>query len=180
MAGHTNAVMGLAFSPDEKRLVSISSDQTARLWDGETGQLIAVLRGHTGRLTGIAFNPHGTRVVTSSYDRTMRLWDAQSGELITVLRGHHDATMLPAYSSDGCRLVSFSTDGTVRVWDMDLIERNVGLRGTRASSTTWRFAPTVQSCLGGVGRDGAALESGDGPTDRDISQRFRDCFVRGV
>ena len=38
MAGHTNTVIGLAFSPDGKRLASISSDQTARLWDGETGQ----------------------------------------------------------------------------------------------------------------------------------------------
>jgi len=65
MAGHINPVTGLAFSPDEKRLASISSDQTARLWDGETGQLIAVLRGHTGRLTGVAFNHHCTHMVTS-------------------------------------------------------------------------------------------------------------------
>jgi WD40 repeat protein/predicted Ser/Thr protein kinase len=128
MPGHTNAVMGLAFSPDEKRLASISSDQTARLWDGESGQLIAVLRGHSGRLTSVAFNPDGTRLVTSSYDRTMRLWDAKTGELITVLRGHRDAAMSPAYSFDGSRLISSSTDGTVRVWDMNLVERNVGLR----------------------------------------------------
>ncbi len=128
MAGHSNAVMSLAFSPDEKRLASISSDQTARLWDGETGQSIAVLRGHTGRLTSVAFKPDGTRLVTASHDRTMRLWDATSGELITVLRGHHDAAIFPAYTFDGSRLISSSTDGTVRVWDMNLVERNVGLR----------------------------------------------------
>jgi eukaryotic-like serine/threonine-protein kinase len=128
MAGHTNAVMGLAFSPDDQRLASISSDQTARLWDGQTGHLIAVLRGHTGRLTSVAFNPNGRRLVTSSYDRTMRLWDAETGELITVLRGHRDAAHIPAYSFDGSRLISSSTDGTVRVWDTDLVERNVGLR----------------------------------------------------
>jgi WD40 repeat protein len=128
MAGHANAVMALAFSPDEKRLASISSDQTARLWDGQTGQLIAVPRGHTGRLTSMAFSPDGTRLVTASYDRTMRLWDATSGELVTVLRGHRDAAIFPAYSFDGSRLVSSSADGTVRAWDMNLVERNVGLR----------------------------------------------------
>ena len=74
LAGHRNAVTGLAFSPDEKRLASISSDQSARLLDGETGRLIALLRGHTGRLTSVAFSPDSRRVVTSSYDRTIRLW----------------------------------------------------------------------------------------------------------
>jgi WD40 repeat protein/predicted Ser/Thr protein kinase len=141
MPGHTNAVMSLAFSPDEKRLASISSDQTARLWDGETGQLIAVLSGHTGRLTSIAFAPDGSRLVTSSYDRTMRLWDTTSGELITVLRGHHDAAQFPGYCFDGSRLISSSADGTVRVWDMDLVERDVGLRGHKSFVYDVAFRP---------------------------------------
>ena len=180
MPGHTNAVMGLAFSPDEKRLASISSDQTARLWDGETGQLIAVLRGHTGRLTSVPFTP--TAVVWSRRRMTAPCDSGThtTGELITVLRGHRDAALSPAYSFDGSRLISSSFDGTVRVWDMDLVERNVGLprhelrlrRGV--SPRRWQVASA------GVGWHGAALGPGHGPADGDISQRFRHHFVRGV
>ena len=35
-----------AFSPDGKRVVTASDDQTARLWDAETGKEIAVLQAH--------------------------------------------------------------------------------------------------------------------------------------
>ena len=84
------SIKAVAFSPDGKRVVTASSDQTARLWDGLTGQLLAVLGGHTGRVKHVLFSPNGTRVVTASDDATLRLWDAQTGELIGVLRGHGD------------------------------------------------------------------------------------------
>ena len=42
--GHTNAVYHIAISPNGKLLASASHDQTARLWDVETGQVIHILR----------------------------------------------------------------------------------------------------------------------------------------
>ena len=46
--GHTDAVLALAFSPNGKLLVSGSSDETVRLWNTDTGQLIRT-RGGTHR-----------------------------------------------------------------------------------------------------------------------------------
>ena len=46
----TNACLSAAFSPDGKRIVTASSDKTARIWDAATGQPIGEpLRGHEGR-----------------------------------------------------------------------------------------------------------------------------------
>lgn len=42
-SGHTNGVYSVAFSPDGRRLVSGSHDQTARIWDASTGKQIRVL-----------------------------------------------------------------------------------------------------------------------------------------
>ena len=69
-----------AFSPDGTRIVTASTDATARLWDAQTGRPIGEpLVGHTDRLSSAAFSPDGKRVLTASWDKTMRLWDAETG-----------------------------------------------------------------------------------------------------
>ena len=46
LGGHDDFVNSAAFSPDGSRIVTASSDKTARIWDAATGKEIAVLRGH--------------------------------------------------------------------------------------------------------------------------------------
>jgi WD40 repeat protein len=63
---------------DGKRVVTASRDETARLWDAETGRQVALLRGHEGGVLSAAFSPDGKRVVTASHDETARLWDVET------------------------------------------------------------------------------------------------------
>ena len=39
MHGHSEGVSSATFSPDGKRIVTASSDRTARVWDAATGKL---------------------------------------------------------------------------------------------------------------------------------------------
>ena len=66
-----------AFSPDGSRIVTASSDNTARIWDAASGKEIAVLRGHEASVDSAAFSPDGSRIVTASEDNTARIWDAR-------------------------------------------------------------------------------------------------------
>ena len=68
--------------------MTASDDQTARIWDAESGKEIAVLKGHTEPVWSAAFSGDGKRVVTASEDNTARIWDAESGKEIAVLKGH--------------------------------------------------------------------------------------------
>jgi len=68
LQGHTGGVMSAEFSPDGTRVLTVSSDNTARLWDAATGASIAVLQGHTPLVRSAVFSPDGARVVTASGD----------------------------------------------------------------------------------------------------------------
>jgi WD40 repeat protein len=72
LAGHTDAVVAAAFSPDGTRVVTWG--MPARIWNAATGQVVTTLTGHTDDIRAGAFSPDGTRVVTASTDQTARIW----------------------------------------------------------------------------------------------------------
>jgi WD40 repeat protein len=61
------------FSPDGTRILTASSDKTAKLWDLE-GKLLADLEGHKGSVYSAMFSPDGTRILTASFDNTAKVW----------------------------------------------------------------------------------------------------------
>ncbi len=87
--GHTQRVISAAYNASGSRIVTASSDKTARIWDAQTGELLHTLQGHTGRVLSAQYNASGSQIVTSSYDGTARIWDAETGELLHTLRGIH-------------------------------------------------------------------------------------------
>jgi WD40 repeat protein len=121
-------VIGVAYSGDGERVVTASRDETARVWDADTGALVAELRGHDGAVYSAEFSRDGSLVVTAGGDNTARVWDAATGREIQVLStgaksGEPTYTFVPhvaaSFSSDGSRVIMASYDGRVRLWDLE-------------------------------------------------------------
>ncbi|KAF2239032.1 WD40 repeat-like protein [Viridothelium virens] len=75
---HANAIMDLAFSPDDLRLVVGSGDQTSTVIDMQTQQTIYTMPGHSSSVKQVAFQPGQDRIVaTSGRDGSIRLWDTR-------------------------------------------------------------------------------------------------------
>src|SRR5438046_2999647 len=81
---HSRAVYAASFSPDGRRIVTVSSslpwEGTARVWDAESGKPVGEPMHHQGRVTAASFSPDGRRIVTGSIDQTVRVWDTESGK----------------------------------------------------------------------------------------------------
>lgn len=70
---HNSSVNAVAFSPDGRKVATASYDNTARLWDVETGKQIQRLE-HDGSVYGVAFSPDGQKLATASDDKTACIW----------------------------------------------------------------------------------------------------------
>lgn len=59
--GHTDDVNACAFSPDERFILSASSDHTARIWETATGRCVAVFHA-MGQLRACAWSHQSDRI----------------------------------------------------------------------------------------------------------------------
>ncbi len=70
-----SGVTSVAISPDGRLVAAGSLDNTVRIWDVATGQLIERLRGHKDSVYSVAFTPDGDGIVSGSLDKTLKYWD---------------------------------------------------------------------------------------------------------
>lgn len=75
--GHRKAVIGVAWSPDGKRIAS-SDGQSVRVWDASTGQAQLTYRGHSSDVFQVAWSPDGSLIASASNDGTVQVWRPQA------------------------------------------------------------------------------------------------------
>jgi eukaryotic-like serine/threonine-protein kinase len=115
---HSSRITHAALSPDGRRVVTASDDNTAQVWDAVTGSRLIPPLMHKATVLYAAFSPDGGRVVTSSEDRTARVWDTASGEALTPPLWHPRSVERAYFSPDDNQVITISSDRVIRSWDL--------------------------------------------------------------
>jgi WD40 repeat protein len=74
LSGHDQGVNSAEFNAAGTLVVTASQDNTVRLWDSATGEMLAVFEGHSDNVLRATFSPSGDQIVSVSADRSVRIW----------------------------------------------------------------------------------------------------------
>jgi WD40 repeat protein len=152
----------IAFTPDGSSLVSVDLDNTIKIWDIATGNVV-----RSWQQTGvwvIAVSPDGTLIAGGGTDNKIYVWALQTGNSVTTLQGHTAAVSSidfnPTCSSllSECEvgLVSGGFDNRVRLWNLETGNSRV-LNGHVNPVVVVAFNPNGQSVVSGSS-NGAMIE----------------------
>ncbi len=118
--GHTSSVASdVAFSPDDRHVLSAGTEKATRLWNRTNAELVRVFEGSGSGSVAAAFSSDGRRVLTTTGvpRKSALLWDTETGQIERELSGHTDWLLSAAFSPDGQQVATTSLDRTVRVWN---------------------------------------------------------------
>jgi WD40 repeat protein len=82
-AYHDREIGDAVFDPFGARLLTVSRDCSARIWDATSGAEVLRLNGHTAPIHRGTFSADGSRVVTASGDYCARVWDVIEAPLVS-------------------------------------------------------------------------------------------------
>jgi eukaryotic-like serine/threonine-protein kinase len=115
LTGHEHDVTSVAYSKQGDRLLTASTDKTARLWSATTGEQLLVLRSADKHIEHASFSGDGSLVVTASGGKA-RVHDSRSGALLRTFDAK-DVSYRVWFTPDDKHLVLGGWAGFVRVID---------------------------------------------------------------
>lgn len=149
LTGHSRWVMATAISPDGQLAASGGLDDTIRVWNLTSGQLLRTLTGHTKAVNCLTFTPDGQSLISGSDDDTIRVWQVSTGKLLKTLTGHSRDVNAVTVHADGYLLASGSEDRTVRLWNLTTGEVMRVLTGLAGMVRSVAISPDAQTIASG-------------------------------
>jgi WD40 repeat protein/beta-lactamase regulating signal transducer with metallopeptidase domain len=160
-AGHADAVLACAFSPDGKRLLTGGGRYSTRgevaVWDVASGKL--QYRVHDAKLwvEAVAFSKDGKTAITAGGNMgkpgEVLFWDADAEGGWRVAEAHQGEVACGDYSADGKRLATGGYDGAIKLWEAATGKLLATLAGHKGHVYQIRFSPDGKS-IASAGVDG--------------------------
>ncbi len=114
--GNVNSV---AFSPDDRFILTGNSNGKAYLYDTLTNNVVKTFDEHVAAINAVAFSPNGKYILTGSADSTSKLWNIETQSVLNTFDGHKGVITSVAFSPDGKKVVRGSTDSSIVITEIE-------------------------------------------------------------
>jgi WD40 repeat protein len=129
LEGHTDLVRGVAVTPDGRRALSCSRDQTVRLWDLRTGRELRRFEGHRTEIRSVAFAPGAKLALSSGQDGVLVIWDVATGREVRRSQSFGAAIPCAVFTPDGKKILAGFDGGAMRLLDAENFRELVTFAG---------------------------------------------------
>jgi WD40 repeat protein/predicted patatin/cPLA2 family phospholipase len=113
-------VISAIFSPDDKYILSISSEGGIKFWVNKRTYQSESFRSFFDqkKFSSLTFSPNGTRFAGASGDKEIRIWDTKSWDEIKSLADHENIVSSIFFLND-YQLLSGSYDQKIKLWNIE-------------------------------------------------------------
>jgi WD40 repeat protein len=145
LRGHEKPISSLSFSPDNRTLVSASSDGMIRVWETETRRELLNIANRDA-LYDIEYSPDGKLLAAAlgakfGNTSSLALWDVSTHRPIATFGAHSTRLFEIVYAPDSARIACACWDHTVTVWDVATQQKVATLEGHTGSVSSVYFSP---------------------------------------
>ncbi len=114
---HEENVVSVKYSPDGSKILSLSKDGIAILWDVSTGKSLQTYSD----IRSIEYSPDGSRILSLARDGVTKLWDISTSECLKTYSSENYPLYLPRpqFSPNGETVFLCLNDSTGEIWDIN-------------------------------------------------------------
>jgi hypothetical protein len=132
LAGRREDTSTIAFTDDERFLISGSYEGTLSVWELATGKQVHSLATDKQPIADLAVSPTRLVLATATWNQSkvpqpIKFWNLTTGQQIAAIPGKDICPTSLAYSPDGSQLVTGMADTTALVWDVPAEAKGVRL-----------------------------------------------------
>ncbi|HZH96835.1 MAG TPA: hypothetical protein VEY06_13160, partial [Flavisolibacter sp.] len=117
--GRVESIRTAVFSPDSKKILTISFQTSGQLWDAATGTTKGPSLEHKSQIMSAVFSADNKYLLTTGFDSIARVWYAETGLPVGKPFNHNGGLAAAVFGKNNRQIITVTLDGKVYSGDID-------------------------------------------------------------
>ncbi|KAH9591756.1 WD repeat-containing protein 88, variant 2 [Schistosoma haematobium] len=154
--GHTDSVTSLSYNDQLEHVVSVSCDQTLRVWSLKTREQIGITSKHATQLNSVNIDSNGLNIISSGMDFRTCLFDYETLKLKFVLLNGGAVTDHSITKDGNCLVCVTDISCQMNLWDLRWRKKVFSIPDIHENTPTCCLFTPNENCVVTTSTDGSA------------------------